>query len=119
VLQFSSVDMEEETIHLDPPSPCSSPQDELLRKDERRSGAGDTEDDKSSAESVSKAKSSLRLGSKKRKKSTSPQNGASNGADCESQTSQFSRTSSTCGYRESFGMIWFWLAWPIFQSMRS
>jgi hypothetical protein len=90
--------MEEETVHLDPPSPSSSPQDELLMKEDQM---GDTEDDKSSAGSASKPKSSLKLRSKKRKKSTSPQNGA----DCESQTSQFSRTSSTCGYRESFGMI--------------
>jgi len=92
--------MEEECPNIDSPSPLSSPKEELLRKDDRR----DTEDEKSeksSAESVSKPKSSLRLRSKKRKNSASPQNGG----DCESQTSQFSRTSSTCGYRESFGMI--------------
>ncbi|XP_035712762.1 protein unc-80 homolog isoform X4 [Folsomia candida] len=90
--EFSSVDMEEESVHPESPSPVSSPREELLKKDDK----GDTEDDKSSPESCSKPQSSLRLRTK-RKTSTSQ-----NGGDCESQTSQFSRTSSSVGYRESF-----------------
>jgi hypothetical protein len=108
--QFSSVDMEEEGAqNPDSSSPASSPREELLLRKEKDSSEKqqDTEDDKSSAESVSKTKSSsLRLRSK-RKKSTSPQNNGGSIGDCESQTSQFSRTSSTVGYRESFGINFF------------
>lgn len=90
--------MEEESTHPESPSPLSSPREELLKKDDK----GDTEEDKSSPESLSKPRTSLRLRSKKERKKSTP---SPNGGDCESQTSQFSRTSSTCGYRESFGMI--------------
>lgn len=92
--------MEEET--LESPSPLSSPREELLKRSPPESMKDDVEDeDKSSPDSISKPKSSLRLRSKGRKQSASPQSGG--GGDCESRTSQFSTTSSSCGYRESFG----------------
>ncbi|CAG7787075.1 unnamed protein product [Allacma fusca] len=93
-LEFSSVDMEEENQRPDSPS-SPSPKDELIRKEQM-----DDERSIDSTKSDKPQKASLKIRSKKRKTSTSPQNGA----DCESQNS-FSRTSSTCGYRESFGSV--------------
>lgn len=97
------MDVEEESqSNLDSPATplTPSPKDEqkyeksLRETDDEKSGSnGNNGDDM-------KPKLSVKLRSKKRKKSASPQNGA----DCESQNS-FSRTSSTCGYRESFGML--------------
>ena len=88
--------MEEENQQR-PESPSSpSPQDELLRKDKDYPDEEKSSIDSNKSDKFQKA--SLKIRSKKRKTSTSPQNG-----DCESQNS-FSRTSSTCGYRESFGM---------------
>ena len=96
--------MEEENQRPDSPG-SPSPKDELIRRDQM--------DDEMSLDSNKSekplSKASLKIRSKKRKTSTSPQNGSGSGngnggnGDCESQNS-FSRTSSTCGYRESFGM---------------
>lgn len=96
----------EEECHSNLESPSTpltpSPKDELIHKPEKFSKEVDDEkagnNGNGNGNGESKPKLSLRLRSKKRKKSASPQNGA----DCESQNS-FSRTSSTCGYRESFG----------------
>ncbi|CAL8099332.1 unnamed protein product [Orchesella dallaii] len=104
---FSSVDVEEESqTNLESPTTplTPSPKDEPLLKSEKSKEIDDekTSNSNGNGDPASKPKLSLRLRSKKRKKSASPQNGA----DCESQNS-FSRTSSTCGYRESFGMLLF------------
>jgi len=86
------VDVEEEKS-LTPESPLSP-----TPKDEDPTKLKDTTDDDRSPDSKQPVqKSSLRIRTK-RKKSISPQNGG----DADSQNS-FSRTSSTCGYRESFG----------------
>jgi hypothetical protein len=86
----------ESTHPESPSSPLSSPREELLKNDEKQQQ--DAEEDKSSPESLSiKPRTSLRLRTKRK-------NSNGGGADRESQTSQFSRTSSSFGYvEESFG----------------
>lgn len=95
-LQFSSVEVEEEGT----PTP-DSPLSPSLKEDVAKEEGAEADEERSPDSKQLLPKSSLRMRSK-RKKSISPQNANGGNGDCESQNS-FSRTSSTCGYRESFG----------------